>query len=39
VSLTGSRHTPASGGAALPVGTLHHGSVTSPGTGWQSDSH
>ena len=39
VSLTESRHTPASGGAALPAGMLHHGSETSPGIGWQSDSH
>ena len=39
VSLTGSRHTPASGGAASPAGKLHHGSETSPGNGWQSDSH
>jgi len=39
VSLTGSHHTLASGGAALPVGKLHHGSETSRGTGWQSNSH
>jgi hypothetical protein len=37
--LTVSHHTIPSGGTALPAETPHHGSETSPGTGWQSGSH